>query len=59
MSVDRQGTIVDRVLDEFLEGLTTADFDAQIADRLRETLRTKGDFSAEAIRAALFSDDVL
>lgn len=53
------GTIVDQVIEAFTIELLAGGFDPETAERLRMTLASKGDYSAEAIRTALFQDDAL
>lgn len=53
------GTIVDQVIEAFVAELLAGGFDPGIAERLRVTIASTGDYSAEAIRTALFQDDAL
>lgn len=54
-----QSAIVERVFENFLAELTKAGFDSHVTDRLQVALRSKGDFSPEAMKTALFGDDAI
>jgi len=52
-----QSTVSKKVVEEFLTGLSQTDLEAEVSEKLRNTIFQQGKFTEAAFRSALFDND--